>query len=273
MLAEAVHSTVDTLNDSLLLFGMRASERPPDEAHPFGHGKELYFYSLIVSLIILAFGGGVSIYEGIHRVMYPEPPTNPAWSYVVLACSAVFEGISLVVAGRRFQKVRGSRGVFETIHASKDPGNFAIVLEDAAALIGLLIAFLGIWISHTFKQPAADGIAAILIGVVLAGIATVLGHESHGLLIGEGAPAIMLTTIEELARRDPAVVRIRRPYTMYFGPHTILLTMDVDFEDRLSAGEIERAVDRIEKSIRDRYPDIKHIFIESESLSRRQDAA
>ena len=273
MVSEAIHSVIDTGNDGLILLGLHMSQRPPDEMHPFGHGKDLYFWTLIVAVMIFAVGGGMSVYEGIMHLAHPHPIRDPTWNYVVLGIAAIFEGSSLTIAFRQFRKVqRDDESLFEAIAASKDPSLFTVLFEDSAALLGLLAAFLGVFLGYTFGNPYFDGGASIVIGLILAVVAVALAYQSRGLLVGEGAEPRMLESIRRLAEADPGVIRVRNPLTMYFGPHTVLLTMDVQFRHGLSATEVESTVDRLERSIRDKHPDIKQIFLEAESISGREPA-
>jgi cation diffusion facilitator family transporter len=274
MLSEGVHSLVDTGNGLLLLLGLKRSQRPPDETHPFGHGKELYFWTLIVAILIFAVGGGISMYEGVSHLRRPKPMESPFWNYLALGFAIVFEGISWAVAWREFSRVRAGRGIWQTIRESKDPTVYTVVFEDSAALIGLLIALAGVFLSDQLKMPVFDGVASILIGLLLAGVATILVNESRGLLIGEGADPATLADIRRLAESDEAVEKVRRPMTMHFGPHNVLLTMEIQFKPTIQAKDIEKVVDRIEKNIRERYPDVKYILIEAESIvARRQDTS
>lgn len=269
MISEGVHSVVDTGNGGLLLLGVRRSKKPPDEMHPFGYGKELYFWTLIVAILIFAAGGGISIYEGILHLLHPAPLGDPTWNYVVLGAAMVFEGAALLYAYRQFRKTAGQQPLFSAIHASKDPTNFTVLFEDAAALLGLVAAFLGVYFGHRLQNPYLDGAASVAIGLILAATAVLLAYESKGLLVGEGADPAVLRQIRHLAEADPAVERIRSPLTMHFGPDTVLLTMDVQFRQGLSGIEVEQAVDRMEKSIRDSHPSIRRIFIEAESITER----
>lgn len=269
MLSEGIHSLVDTGNGGLLLLGIRLSQKPPDAAHPFGHGKELYFWSLIVAVTIFGVGGGISIYEGILHVLHPQPLEDPTWSYVVLGLAFVFEAIVLGIALKQFLALKGEQGVWQSIRTSKDPTTFVVVFEDAAAMLGLIVAFLGIYLAHRLDNPYLDGVASIVIGSILCAVAGFLGYESKSLLIGEGANPRTLEAIRRLAEADPAVEKIERPLTMHFGPDTVLLTMDVLFEKDLPASEVETAVLRLEKAIQDEYPEIKHIFVDARSLSSR----
>lgn len=268
MLSEGIHSLVDTGNGGLLLLGIHRSQKPADAAHPFGHGKELYFWSLIVAVLIFGVGGGISAYEGIIHILHPAPLEDPTWSYVVLGLAALFEGIVFVIALREFQAQKPpEENIWQAIRSSKDPSTFTVLFEDAAALLGLLVATAGIFLAHHFQQPALDGAASVAIGVILASVAVLLVIESKGLLVGEGADPKTLADIRALAEAEPGVRRLQSPLTMHFGPHTILLTMDIEFDSKLSAHEVEMAVDRLEKGIRERHPNIQHIYIEVGAIS------
>jgi cation diffusion facilitator family transporter len=267
MLAEGIHSLVDTGNGLLLLLGIRRSRKPPDPNHPFGHGKELYFWTLIVALLIFAVGGGMSVYEGIVHIRHPSEPKDPTWNYLVLAVAAALEGFAWSVAYRELRKSRGPRNLWSAIRASKDPTTFTVLVEDSAAMLGLLVAFLGVYLGHRFHDPYLDGAASVVIGVILGVVAVVLAHESKGLLVGESADPEVVQSIRALAEADPAVERIGPPLTMHLGPHEVLLNLDIQFRKGLSATEVEAAVDRLEKAIRARHPEVKRIFIEAESLT------
>jgi cation diffusion facilitator family transporter len=268
MLSEAIHSIVDSANGILLLWGKHASSRPADLDHPFGYGKELYFWTLIVAVLIFSIGGGMSIYEGIDHVVNSHSSTESIWSYTVLGVAGVFECITVAVAARDFRRERGKKGLWVGVRTSKDPTVFTVLLENVAAVVGLLFAFWGIFLGHRLGLPYLDGVGSILIGLTLAVVAVVTAIESKGLLIGEGVDKQMLDKIRRLAESDPAVVRAGGPLTMYFGPNSILVALDVEFQNGLSAGEVTAAVDRLEKSIRTEYPAVKRIFIEAESLSK-----
>jgi len=268
MLSEGIHSLVDTGNGGLLLLGIHKSKQPADATHPFGYGKELYFWSLIVAVLIFGVGGGISIYEGITHLIHPSPLEDPFWSYVVLGLAVVFESIVFVIAFQAFQALKGEdENIWQAIKSSKDPTTFTVLFEDAAALLGLIVAFAGIFLAHYFNNPYLDGAASVLIGVILASVAVFLAYESKGLLIGEGADPETLENIRKLAEAAAGVEKVINPLTMYFGPRTILLTVDIEFDKKLSAMEVEEAVDRLEKNIRSQYPDIKHIYIEAGAIS------
>ncbi len=235
MLSEAVHSTVDTGNGVLLLIGIKRSERAADADHPFGYGKEVYFWSLIVAILIFGIGGGISAYEGIVHIRNPEPLTDPHWNYIVLGLAAVFEGISFAIAMRTVNQTKGRRSFWRALHASKDPSTFTVVAEDAAALIGLVIAAGGIFASHYLNMPVLDGVASIVIGILLAGVAVALIYESRGLLIGEGLDPVTAKAIREMAQQDDAVVSAALPLSMYLGPEEVLLVLDVHCQRTRSA--------------------------------------
>jgi cation diffusion facilitator family transporter len=269
MLSEGIHSLVDTGNSGLLLLGIRLSRRPPDDEHPFGHGKELYFWSLLVAVLIFAGGGGVSIYEGILHLIRPHRLDDPTWSYIVLGIAAVSEGTSLRIAWRAFRTASGVAPSLRAIRASKDPSTFTVLFEDVAALAGVVVAFLGIFASQWFDQPNLDALASIVIGLILMTVATVLVFETRRLLVGEGMSPADIASIRRAAEADPAVERVRRQLTTYFGPDTVLLNMDIQFRPDLPSGEVEDSVDRIERAIRKDHPEIKTIFIEAESFAGR----
>ena len=273
MLSEAIHSVVDCGNGALLLFGQRQSRKPADETHPFGYGKELYFWSLIVALLIFALGGGISIAEGIAHARHPSAPEDATWAYAILGVAFLFEGYSFLVSVKEFRAETSNAPIFRAIHQSKDPSIFTVLFEDTAALFGLVTAFLGILLSHSFRMPRADGIASIVIGLILFSVATLLIIESKGLLVGEGADRKTLHAIRTLAVTDPDVDQVAYPFTMYFGPHAILLTMNVQFRRGLPAESIEQAIHRVETIIRATFPDIHYIYLEVGSLRARNPVA
>jgi cation diffusion facilitator family transporter len=265
MLSEGVHSSVDTFNGVLLLWGIRRSQRPATPEHPFGHGKELYFWSLIVAVLIFGLGGGVSFFEGVQHIRHPEPLHDPTWNYVVLAAAALFEGISFTIALRQFLKRAGSTPFWEALHRSKDPTTYTVLAEDAAALIGLAIAAIGIALSHSLGMPELDGAASVLIGLLLAGVATLLTWESRGLLIGEGVRPETAQAIRAIALAQPNVRDVGRVLSMYIGPDDVLVTMDLDFDEGTDAAEAAVAIADVERQVRDRFPMIRRLFIESGS--------
>ncbi len=268
MLSEGIHSLVDTGNGGLLLLGINRSKQPADEMHPFGYGKEFYFWSLIVAVLIFGVGGGISIYEGVLHLIHPAELHDPTWNYVVLGLAMVFEAIVFVIAFKEFQALKKEEdNIWQAIKSSKDPTTFTVLFEDSAALLGLIVAFIGVFLAHYFNNPYLDGAASVLIGIILCTVAGFLVYESKGLLVGEGADPQTLESIKELLYAEPGVKKVISPLTMHFGPRTILLTVDIEFDKKLSALEVEEAVDRLEKNIRDKFPDIKHIYIEAGAVS------
>lgn len=267
MLSEGIHSLVDTGNGALLLLGVRLSRKKPDAAHPFGHGKELYFWSLIVAILIFALGGGMSVYEGVTHIMQPHELKDPLWNYIVLGLAIIFESISFGFAFRAFRKEMGGPGVWRSIHASKDPTTFTILFEDTAALLGLLVAFFGIFLGHLLRNPYLDGLASIVIGMILGVVAAFLAYESKGLLIGEGVDQATLESIRAIAAADPSVVEVRKALTMHFGPQDALLALDIRFKSELKSEEIGAAINRLEAKIHEQHSEINHIFIEAKALS------
>jgi len=267
MLSEGIHSTADTGNELLLLFGLRQSRKPPDEAHPFGHGQELYFWSLIVAIILFSSGGGVSIYEGITHLAEPYELRNLTWNYVVLGVAFLVEGISWLIALRELLKRKAPDDTFwQGLRASKDPAIFIVFGEDSAALSGLLVAFLGVFLGHRLDSHYPDAIASIVIGIILAAMAIFLAYESKSLLVGETANRKIVAGVRKLVMDHSAVEEMRSPLTMHFGPDEVLLNLDVQFQPELRASELVGVIDEIEEQIHQAYPSIRRIFIEVEGL-------
>src|SRR5262245_5226110 len=264
MISEGIHSLVDTGNGALLLFGLRASRQPPDFDHPFGHGKELYFWSFVVAIAIFAVGCGTSIYEGVSHLLAPQPLGHPFWNYVVLGFAFLFEGISWLFGWEAFRVTKGRRSVIEAVHKSKDPASFMVLFEDSAALLGLVIAFCGISLGHLLNNPYFDGVASVLIGVVLGVIAFLLAYETKGLLIGEGVDNETLRRLRSLVEADEGVEHVSRMLTLHFGPRQVLLTLEVTFRDKL---RIREGVNRLQTKLREADPDIKWIYFASESVA------
>jgi cation diffusion facilitator family transporter len=265
MLSEGIHSAVDTFNGLLLLVGIRLSQRPATPEHPFGHGKELYFWSLIVAVLIFGLGGGISFYEGVQRIRHPEPLHDPTWNYVVLGAAAVFESLSFALALRQFLALAGATPFWEAVHRSKDPTTYTVLAEDSAALVGLAIAALGIWLSQQLQMPALDGAASVLIGILLAGVASVLAWQSRGLLIGEGIRPETARAIRLMALAQPGVRDVGRVLSMYVGPDDALVTMDLDFDEGTAAADAALAMAEVSRQVRERFPMVKRLFIESGS--------
>jgi cation diffusion facilitator family transporter len=267
MIAEGVHSLVDTGNGLLLLWGMRRAARPADQEHPFGYGKELYFWSLMVAVLIFALGGGFSIVEGVRHSVHAEPSGSPIANYVVLALAMLFEGAAWLVALREFGKVKGRRGYLQAIRESKDPTTFTVLFEDTAAMLGLIVAFVGIFLGHVLQLPVLDGLASIVIGLTLCGVAIFLVLETKGLLIGEGLNPTTRALITQLVQEDPEVNGVARALSMHLGPDDVLLTLEIAFRPNLSATQVAGAIDRLDRTIRKAHPEIRHLFVEAQSIA------
>jgi len=270
MLSEGIHSVVDTGNGILMLLGVHKSKKPADEEHPFGHGRELYFWALVVAFSIFAVGGGLSIYEGIIHLLRPEPIQNAVWNYGVLGASMVFESITWYFGWKAFDKVRRGRPVVEAMQESKDPTSFTVLLEDSAALLGLVVAFIGVFIGHQFGMPYFDGIASIVIGLLLCSVALFLGAESKSLLIGEAVSPETVKGIREIAESEKDVDKVKKILTIYIGPDDVAATLELEFKHDITAAELRRAVRRIEMAIKEKYPRVKNVFYEAESLTEKQ---
>jgi len=270
MLSEGIHSAVDTFNGILLLVGLKLSQRPATPEHPFGHGKELYFWSLIVAVLIFGVGGGLSFYEGVQQVRHPQPMQASMWNYVVLGVAAVFEGSSFVIALRQFLKQAGNTPFWEALHRSKDPTTYTVLAEDSAALIGLVVAAVGIALSQRLDKPVLDGAASLIIGLLLAGVAVALIWESRSLLIGEGIRPETARAIRSIALAQPKVRDVGRVLSMYVGPDDVLVTMDLDFDDGTAAADAGTAIAAVERQVRERYPMIKRLFIEAGAAPAQQ---
>ena len=268
LLAEGFHSIVDTGNQALLLLGLRRSRKEPDALHPFGYGHELYFWSLMVAMLLFGIGGGLSVYEGIRHVLDPREGGDPTWSYVVLAVAAASEGISFTIAARELLREREPGASFwRALRGSKDPSVFIVIGEDAAALAGLAVAFLGVWLGRLLGLPVLDGAASVVIGLILCVVACLLAAESRHLLLGESADAALVEDIRALAAADPDVRRVRPPMTMHLGRDDVLLNLDVEFRPHLDARAVALAVRRLEKTIRARDARIRRIFIEATAFA------
>lgn len=268
MISEGIHSIVDSGNGLLILFGMKRAERKPDIAHPFGYGSELYFWTLVVAVMIFALGGGVSMYEGITRIVSITPETtlgDPTLNYIIIIISAIIEGVSLRVALREFNAARGTTKPMRFIKEAKDPSLFAVVFEDSAAEIGLFIAFLGTLLGDLTGIAYFDGIASLLIGLLLASVAGLLLRETKGLLIGEGLEASELSQIKRIVEADPRVHRCGRVLSLYLGPQDLLVTIDVTFEEFADRDVIDASIDDIEREIVRAFPQTTRIFVEPEN--------
>lgn len=265
MLSEGIHSVVDTGNQVLLLYGLRQARKPPDERFPFGHGKEIYFWSFVVAILIFAVGAGVSLYEGVLHVLHPKEIQNPMINYVVLGLAMVFEGGAWYFAFKEFNVARGQRGYIEAVRRGKDPSIFVVLFEDSAAMLGLIVAFLGILLGQLTGILYFDGVASIVIGLILGSTALWLALETKGLLIGESASREVVDGIRERANQAPEIEFVNEVLTVHMGPEFVLVNISVDFMDAASANEVETAVARLDADIKKAYPDVKRVFIESES--------
>ncbi|MBS7458422.1 cation diffusion facilitator family transporter [Coralloluteibacterium stylophorae] len=275
MLSEGVHSLVDTGNQGLLLYGMHRAAKPADRKHPLGHGRELYFWSFIVALLVFALGAGVSIYQGIHHLAEPEPIQNPRVNYVVLGLSLLFEGSSWFLALREFRGLKGRRGYIEAVRRSKDPTTFTVLFEDSAALVGLLIALAGVAGAQLTGLAWLDGAASIGIGLVLAVTAVFLARETKALLIGEAAYPETVASILRIAADDPDIASANGVVSTQLGPQQIVIALSAEFEDGLDAPAIERAVLRVEQAMRAAHPEIVALFVKPQTAAtwRRARAA
>lgn len=272
MLAEGIHSLVDTGNGLLLLMGIKRSKQKPDKLHPFGYGKEVYFWSFVVSILIFALGGGFAIYEGIHALQDPHMIEDPTWNYVVLIAAIAFEGTALVLALKAFNKSRSrSQNIITSIVRSKDAATFAIIIEDTAAIIGLVVALLGVFLSQLLQNPYLDGSASIVIGVILLIVASFLAKESKGLLLGESALPEVTSQVEKIMADHPNVEAWSYPRTMHLGPYSILLAMEIDIKDSLTLTEAEETVRQLEQQIKEQQPHIKQVLIEITSIESQAD--
>jgi cation diffusion facilitator family transporter len=262
MISEGIHSVVDTGNGGLLFYGLRRGARPSDVQHPFGHGMEVFFWSLIVAVSIFGIGGGLSIYEGILHIQHPAPLENPLINYIVLAAAIVFEAISFTVAWRAFRATRGERGTLSAIHHGKDPSLFTVLFEDTAAILGLMVAFVGILLSHLLSAPVIDGAASVVIGCILITAALWLAYESKSLLVGETADPVLVAEVKALVLADSAVIGLGTALTMHLGPDEVLLNIEVHFRPELNVPEIHAAIHRIEEAIKLPFPEVTRVFIE-----------
>lgn len=261
MFSEAIHSGVDTGNQGLLLLGLRRAARPADAGHPFGHGMELYFWAFVVALMIFALGGAFSIYEGWHKIVAPEPVENAWVNYAVLGASMLFEGYSFSVAWREFRSQHAGVPFWEAIRASKDPGIFAVLLEDAAALCGLAIALVGLGAAQLLDLPVLDGVASVAIGLLLVGTAALLARETLSLLTGESASRGTVGWVRSVLMGDARVVEVSEILSMQLGPSEVLIAASIDLRDDLSGGEVERAVRELIARVEEGHPEITRIFV------------
>jgi cation diffusion facilitator family transporter len=267
MLSEGVHSIVDTGNGFLLLYGLHRAAARPDREHPLGYGREIYFWSFVVAVLLFAFGAGVSLYEGIIHVLNPEPVQHVTVNYIVLAFSALFDGTTWWLALRNFKGTMRYSDLFAAVRKSKDPPSFMVLFEDSAALIGLLIAFAGIFLSVTLNLPVLDGVGSILIGLVLAATASLLAQETKSLLIGERADQGIVDSITRLAEQIHGVAHANGIMTVHLAPQQIVIALSLEFSDELRTPEIEARVTELEQRVRQLYPEVVALFVKPQSVA------
>jgi len=264
MISEGIHSTVDTTNQLLLLYGLKRSKKAPDQSHPFGYGKELYFWSFVVSILIFGLGGALSVYQGISHIVEPEQMKDPFWNYIVLVLSLIFEGSSLFIAVKEFNKVRNGLGWWEAIIKSKDPSSFLVVFEDGAAVAGLIVVMILMWMSHTLQIPELDGVASVIVGLLLVFVSFILARESRSLLMGEGIAPEMREKISLLAEKDASVLKVKNILSTYQSPEEVVLMLIIDFEDHLDTEEITEAIRRIRNDIKNEFKFVHFVIIQPE---------
>lgn len=265
MFSEAVHSVVDTSNQALILYGMGQAEKPADEAHPFGYAMELYFWTFVVAVLLFAVGAGVSVYEGVSKILDPHPISNVYVTYIVLGLAFIFEAVAWYMAFKEFRSRKGRLGYVAAVRDSKDPAIFTVLLEDTAATIGLLVAFIGIACGQAFDMPVLDGVASLVIGLVLASVSVFLALECKSLLLGESAKSSIVRGIRAIAASREGIVGVNELLTMHLGPQDVLVNISVDFADDLSAADVEAEISLMEEEIKTSYPQVKRIFIEVQS--------
>lgn len=268
MFAEGVHSLVDSGNQLLLLFGLKRSRRPADAKHPFGYGMEVYFWSFVVAILLFSIGAGVSIYEGIEKARHPHPVASPHVNYIVLCLAVVFEGYAWHAAYKEINARRGKMGILQYVRRSKDAPLFVVLFEDSAALLGIFVALLGLVGAQVLDMPVLDGYASVAIGCLLALAAVLLAIETKGLLIGEAADPQIVETINEIVSEDEKVLTVNEVLTMHLGPDDILVTLSVDFHDDYSSRDVERSISQIERKTKDRFPQVRRLFIEAQSADQ-----
>ena len=273
MLSEGIHSLVDTGNQILLLYGLKRSKRPADAEFPFGHGKELYFWSFVVAILIFAVGAGISIYEGVRHILHPEPIENPHVNYIVLGLAMLFEGGAWILAWIEFDKHRGRKPRLRAIHEGKDPSMFVVLFEDSAAMLGLVVAFIGILLADRTGILFFDGAASIVIGLILGATAMWLAYETKSLLIGESADPEVVACIRDIAASQARIEHVNEVLTMHMGPEYILVNVSVDFVDSASAEEVEDVIAAIDRELKQEIPLVKRVFIEAEPRSAAKRSA
>jgi len=269
MLSEGFHSTVDSGNQILLLYGQSRAKKPADARHPFGYGRELYFWAFVVAILIFGLGAGISIYEGWQHIIEPEPLHDPTINYVVLAVAMALEGTSWAIAVREFARSKGDAAWWRAVKDSKDPATFIVLFEDSAALAGLVVAGGGVWASHAWADPRIDGAASIAIGVILAIVAAVLARESKGLLIGERADGEVIDRVRAIVTAWPGITSVNHVRTVHSAPDSIFVAISADFDDHISMGDGETMIERMETALKAEMPQLGSIYIRPE---KREDA-
>ena len=262
MFSEGIHSLVDTGNQGLLLYGLRKAKKPADESHPFGYGAELYFWAFVVAILIFAVGAGISIYEGVHKIMDPHPVTDPTINYLVLGLAMIFEGIAWWIAYKEFVAIKGNRSLVQAVRDSKDPTVFTVLFEDSAAMLGLVFAFVGIFLADYLGMPMLDGVASVMIGIILAITAMLLAYETKGLLIGEAAAPEIVADIRALVTKTDDVDKLNEIRTLHRGPNDILLAISIDFKNDITVGKVENTIYKLELAIKEMHPQVKRLYIE-----------
>ncbi|MCK5903054.1 MAG: cation transporter [Cocleimonas sp.] len=265
MFSEGIHSLVDTGNQFLLLYGMKQAARPANKEFPFGHGKEIYFWSFVVAILIFALGAGISLYEGIHHVLHPAQLSDPTINYIVLALAFLFEGVAFNIALKEFKKTKGELGYVEAVKRGKDPSMFVVLFEDGAAMLGLVVAFIGIGLAQITGIAAFDGIASIIIGLILAFTALWMAKETKGLLIGESAHPEIVDAIKIMINQIEPIERTNEVLTLHMGPDYILVNISADFKKSASSDDVESAIALLDQRIKARFTHVKRIFVEAES--------
>ena len=265
MLSEGIHSLVDTGNQGLLLYGLHRAKQPADDSFPYGHGKEVYFWSFVVAILIFAVGSGVSLYEGVIHLRHPKAMETPYVNYIVLTLALGFEGAAWIMALKEFRRDKGKWGFLQAVRRGKDPSRFIVLFEDSAAMLGLLTALAGVGLSHATGDPTYDGAASLVIGLILGGTATWLAYETKGLLIGEGANREVVEGIRDLARPYKEIECINEILTLHMGPDFILVNISADFANEATAEDVETAIYLLVEQIKGTYPKVKKVFIAAES--------
>ncbi len=270
MFSEGIHSLVDTGNGFLLLVGISKSKKPADDVHPFGYGKEVFFWSFVVALLIFALGGGFAIHEGIKHIQHPRVQANVGWNYLVLILAMIFEGAALRVALQELSKTRGSKPFMKALRDSKDSATVAVVIEDTAALLGLVIALTSVFLGQVTGWVYFDGLGSLLIGILLVVVSLFFAVECKALLIGEGLLPEDLEKITTILKEESRILGFSRPLSLYFGPNQVLVNLDVNFIDDLTSDEIEETIDSLEWRIKTVLPVVNRIYIEAETLLKRR---